>query len=176
VRTELAQLGEQQVAKDDALERTTLKSPLRGIVKNIRIGTLGGIVPPGAPILEIVPLTERVLVEARIKPADIGFITTGQAVEVKLSAYDYYTYGGLQGTVEYISPDALGEDRGVGPDTSYYRARIRTDASKLRGKGDRLLPVLPGMTASVEIRTGDRTVMDFLLKPMLKGSEAMRER
>ena len=176
VRSELVQIGQQQVVKEDALKRTTLKSPLRGIVKNIRIGTLGGVVPAGAPILEIVPITDRVLIEARIKPADIGFVRTGLSAAVKLSAYDYYTYGGLQGTIEYISPDALGDDRGAAQDNSYYRARIRTDVSHLRGAADRPLAVLPGMTATVEIRTGDRTVMDFLLKPMLKGSEAFRER
>jgi len=177
VRTELAQLGEQQVVRDDALKRTVLKSPLRGIVKNIRINTIGGVVTAGAPILEIVPLTDKVLVEARIKPADIGFVRVGQAVTVKLTAYDYFNYGGLTGTIDYISPDALGEDSRMGAaDTSYYRARIRTDASTLRAKDNQALPVLPGMTASVEVRTGDRTVMEYLLKPLLKGTEAMRER
>jgi membrane fusion protein, adhesin transport system len=176
VRNELAQIDDQQVVKDDALKRTTLKSPVRGIVKNIRIATLGGVVPAGAPILEIVPITDRVLVEARIKPADIGFLRTGLTAEVRLSAYDYFTYGGLQGTIEYISPDALSDDKLGAQDTSYYRARIRTDASRLRGAADRPLAVLPGMTGSVEIRTGDRTVMEFLLKPMLKGSDAFRER
>jgi adhesin transport system membrane fusion protein len=175
LRSELAQIGEQQVVKEDALKRTVLKSPLRGIVKNIRINTIGGVVPAGGAILEIVPITDRVLVEARIKPADIGFVHIGMPAEIKLSAYDYYTYGGLKGTIEYLSPDALTDERG-GPDSSYYRARIRTDASHLRGKGDRLLSVLPGMVANVEIRTGDRTVMEFMLKPMLKGSEAFRER
>lgn len=175
LRTELTLIGEQQVVKEDALKRTVLKSPLRGIVKNIRINTLGGVVPAGGAIMEIVPITDRVLVEARIKPADIGFIQLGMPAEIKLSAYEYYTYGGLKGTIEYLSPDALTDERG-GPDSSYYRARIRTDASHLRGKGDRALAVLPGMVANVEIRTGDRTVMEFLLKPMLKGSEAFRER
>lgn len=177
VRSELAQQGEQQVVRDDALKRTVLKSPLRGIVKNIRVNTIGGVVTAGAPILEIVPVTDQVLVEARIKPADIGFVRVGQSATIKLTAYDYFNYGGLTGTIDYISPDALGEDSRMGTaDTSYYRARIRTDVSTLRAKGDQPLPVLPGMTASVEIRTGERTVMAFLLKPMLKGTEAMRER
>ncbi|BDI06141.1 HlyD family type I secretion periplasmic adaptor subunit [Sphaerotilus microaerophilus] len=177
VRTELAQLGEQQVVRDDALKRTVLKSPLRGIVKNIRINTIGGVVTAGAPIMEIVPLSDKILVEARIRPADIGFVRVGQPAEVKLTSYDYFIYGGLKGTIDYISPDALGEDSRMGAaDTSYYRARIRTDVSMLRAKDNQPLPVLPGMTAAVEIRTGDRSVMQFLLKPMLKGSEAMRER
>lgn len=177
VRSELAQLGEQQVARGDALQRTTLTSPVRGIVKNIRVSTLGGVVAPGAPILEIVPLTDQVLIEARIKAADIGFIHVGQPAEIKLSAYDYFTYGGLKGTVDYLSPDAFNDDKAGAPEAQgHYRARIRTDATTLRGAGNRPLAVLPGMTASVEIRTGDRTVLDFLLKPMFKGSEAFRER
>jgi membrane fusion protein, adhesin transport system len=177
VRSELAQLGEQQVVREDALQRTTLTSPVRGIVKNIRVGTLGGVVAAGAPILEIVPLTDQVLIEARVKAADIGFIHVGQAAEIKLSAYDYFTYGGLKGTVDYISPDAFSDDKaGAADPQSHYRARIRTEAVQLRGADQRPLSVLPGMTASVEIRTGDRTVMQFLLKPMFKGTEAFRER
>jgi adhesin transport system membrane fusion protein len=178
VRTELAQLGEQQVAKSDALQRTTLKSPVRGIVKNIRIGTIGGVVGAGAPIMEIVPLGPRVLIEARIAPADIGFVHVGLPVTVKLSAYDFYNYGGLEGTIEYLSPDALGEDKvGGAQDTTYYRARIRTDVSHLRAPaGQPPLLVLPGMTAAIEVRTGERSVLDFLISPVLKGHEAFRER
>jgi adhesin transport system membrane fusion protein len=175
-KTELAQIDEQQVVKEDALKRTTLKSPVRGIVKNVNIGTIGGVVGAGAAIMEIVPIGDHVLVEARIKPADIGFVRVGLPAEVKLSAYDFVTYGGLKGTIEYISPDAITDDKPApGGDTSYYRARIRTAAPALRSKDDKPLPVLPGMTATVEIRTGDRTVMDFLLKPMLKSREAFTE-
>lgn len=178
VRSELAQLGEQQVAKTDALQRTTLKSPVRGVVKNIRIGTIGGVVGAGAPIMEIVPLGPRVLIEARIAPADIGFVRVGQPVTVKLSAYDFYNYGGLEGTIEYLSPDALGEDKvGTPQDSTYYRARIRTEASHLRAPaGQPPLLVLPGMTAAIEVRTGERSVLDFLISPVRKGQEAFRER
>lgn len=177
VRSDLAQLDEQQVVREDALKRTTLKSPVRGIVKNIRIGTLGGVVTAGSPILEIVPLSDQLLVEAQLKPADIGFVRVGQHVQVKLSAYDFNTYGGLQGTIEYISPDALGDDKQAptGKGGTYYRARIRTTSSTLRAKGGEPLQVLPGMVANVEVRTGDRTVMDFILKPMLRSREAFRE-
>ena len=126
--------------------------------------------------MEIVPIGPRVVVEARIKPADIGFIRVGLPAEIKLSAYDYYTYGGLKGTVEYISPDALKEDAAAASaDNSYYRALIRTDSSTLKAKG-KDLSVIPGMTAGVEIRTGERSVLDFLLKPVLKSQEAFRER
>lgn len=177
VRSDLAQLDEQQVVREDALKRTTLQSPVHGIVKNIRIGTLGGVVTAGSPILEIVPLSDQLVVDAQLKPADIGFVRVGQDVQVKLSAYDFNTYGGLQGTIEYISPDALGDDKQAltGKDGAYYRARIRTTSSTLHAKGGEPLQVLPGMVANVEIRTGDRTVLDFILKPMLRSREAFRE-
>ncbi len=175
VRSELAQLEEQQVVREDQLKRTLLKSPVRGLVKNIRVMTVGGVVAGGAPIMEIVPLGPRVLVEARIKPSDVGFVRVGQPVEIKLSAYEYNIYGGVRGTVEYISPDALG-DAEKGHDGTYYRALIRAeDASRLRARGE-TLPILPGMTATVEINTQERTVMSFLLQPLLKSREAFRER
>jgi adhesin transport system membrane fusion protein len=173
-RTELSVLDEQLVAREDAVERTVLRSPLRGVVKQVRIGTTGGVVAPGAPVLEIVPLGDKVLVEARIRPADIGFVQVGQAVEVKLSAYDYVSYGGLKGTVASISPDALTDGDKSGGET-WYRALVRADAPVLQA-GERSLPLIPGMTGSVEIRTGQRSVLDFLLLPMVKSREAMRER
>ena len=129
--------------------------------------------------MEIVPISPRVLVEARVKPADIGFVRVGQVAEVKLTAYDYTSYGSLRGTVSYISPDALGDtepQRGAAPDNTYYRVIIRTErTASLREKG-KPLPVLPGMTATVDMRTGERSVLNFLLRPMLKSKEAFRER
>ena len=175
-RTELAQLEEQMVVKQDVLSRTTLKSPVRGLVKNIRIGTLGGVVQGGAPIMEILPIGPRVLIEARIKPADIGFVKTGMKVTIKLSAYDYFIYGGLEGVIDYISPDALGEEaKAASTDSTYYRAMIHSDVSTLRQAG-KPLTVMPGMTASVEVLTGERTVMQYLLMPLTKSQEAFRER
>ncbi|HEX5357699.1 MAG TPA: HlyD family type I secretion periplasmic adaptor subunit [Aquabacterium sp.] len=176
VRTELAQLEEQMVVKQDLLTRTTLKSPVKGLVKNIRIATVGGVVPAGAAIMEILPIGPRVLIEARIKPADIGFVRVGLPVTVKLSAYDYYLYGGLKGTIDYISPDALGDDAKTGAhDATYYRALIRSDVSTLH-QGNKPLAVMPGMTATVEVRTGERTVAQYLLMPLVKSQEAFRER
>jgi adhesin transport system membrane fusion protein len=177
VQTELSQLEEQLAGREDVLRRTVLKSPVKGLVKNIRITTLGGVVGPGAPIMEIVPISPRVLVEARVKPADIGFVRVGQAAEVKLTAYDYTSYGSLRGTISYISPDALGDtDRGGSSDQTYYRVIVRTErTATLREKG-KPLPVLPGMTATVDVRTGERSVLNFLLRPMLKSQEAFRER
>lgn len=175
-RTELAQLEEQMVVKQDVLSRTILKSPVRGLVKNIRIGTLGGVVQAGAPIMEILPVGTRVLIEARLKPADIGFVKKGLPVTVKLTAYDYFVYGGLEGVIDYISPDALGEEaKATSTDATYYRAMIHSDVSTLRLHG-KPLSVMPGMTASVEMRTGTRTVMQYLLMPLMKSQDAFRER
>ena len=174
VQNELAQQDEQMVVREDALSRTVLKSPVHGIVKNIRVSTVGGVVASGAPIMEISPLGPRVLVEARIKTRDIGFVRVGQVAEVKLTGYDFNVYGGLEGKIEYISPDALGEvDKSV--EAGYYRATIAADRNNLQFKG-KPLPVIPGMTASVEIRTGERSVLSYLLRPMLKSREALRER
>ncbi|WP_374594006.1 HlyD family type I secretion periplasmic adaptor subunit [Aquabacterium sp.] len=176
-QTELAGLEEQQIARRDVVRRTTIKSPVRGMVKNIRMGTLGGVVQPGAAILEIVPVGKRMLVEAKVKPADMGFIKIGLPAEVKLNAYDYYTYGGIKGVIEYISPDTLGDDKdkNTPQDTSYYRVLVRADQSTLQA-GGKSIAVMPGMTASIEMRTGERTVLEYMLKPMMKSREAFRER
>ena len=174
-QTEMAQINEQLSGRADVLRRTVLKSPVRGLVKNIRIATIGGVIGPGAPVMEIVPIGNRVLIEARIKPSAIGFVRVGQPVEIKLSAYDYTMYGGLKGRIETISPDALGDpDRGAAADATYYRALVRTDSSSLQAHG-KALPVMPGMTGTVEVRTGERTVMSYLLRPMLKSKEAFQD-
>jgi membrane fusion protein, adhesin transport system len=175
VRTELSMIEEQMVVRDDVLRRTTLTSPVRGIVKTIKTNTLGGVVAPGATLMEVMPIGSRVLVEARVQPADIGFVKVGQPVEIKLSAYEYTIYGGLKGTVQSISPDVVGDpDRGNG-EATYYRALVRAESSTLKGS-IKPLAVLPGMTGQVEIRTGKRSVLGFLLGPMLKSREAFRER
>ena len=152
------------------------KRQVRGLVKQIRANTLGGVIAAGAPVMEIVPLGDRVLVEARVMPADIGFVKLGQPVDIKLSAYEYTVYGSLKGTVLSISPDALGDpERAASPEGTWYRALVRADTAALQA-GDRQYPVLPGMTGSAEIRTGQRTVLGFLLRPMMKSQEAFRER
>lgn len=177
VRTELALLDEQMVVRDDALRRTTLLSPVRGVVKQIRANTIGGVVAPAAPVMEILPIGPRVLVEARIRPADIGFVKTGQVVQIKLSAYEYTVYGALQGTVVSISPDAMGDpEKAAQPEGTWYRAMVRAERSTLHHGDGPPLAVLPGMTGSVEIRTGQRSVLGFLLRPMLKSQEAFTER
>lgn len=177
VRSELSLLEEQMVVRDDALRRTALKSPVRGIVKVIKANTIGGVIAAGAAVMEIVPVSQRVLVEARVKPQDIGFVKAGQDVTVKLSAYDYTIYGGLEGKVETISPDVLGDaDRAGVVDTTYYRTLVRADATALKPAHGKPLTVLPGMSGTVEVRTGRRSVLSFLLRPMLRSREAFSER
>ena len=178
LQTDLAQIEEQQAGRQDVLSRTVIKSPVHGLVKNIRSNTLGGIVGPGAPIMEIVPLGKRTLIEARVKPGDIGFLQVGQKAKIKLAAYDFTIYGGLDGSIETISPDAIGDpDRASsgGADATYYRVMLRVDNNTLHEKG-KTLAVLPGMTGSAEVNIGERSVLNFLLRPMLKSKEAFRER
>ena len=178
LQTDLAALEEQQAGRQDVLSRTVIKSPVHGLVKNIRSNTVGGIVGPGAPIMEIVPIGKRTLIEARVKPGDIGFLQVGQVAKIKLAAYDFTVYGGLDGAIESISPDAIGDpDRASsgGADATYYRVMLRVDNNTLHEKG-RPLTVLPGMTGSAEVNIGERSVLNFLLRPMLKSKEAFRER
>jgi adhesin transport system membrane fusion protein len=175
-RNELALLVEQMVVRDDAMRRSTLVSPVKGIVKVVRHHTPGGIVAPGATVMEVVPIADSVLIEARVQPADIGFVRVGQPVEIKLSAYEYTIFGALKGRVEVLSPDALGDpERAAQPGGTWYRALVRADVAGLEHRGQ-LLPVMPGMAGSAEIRTGQRSVMRFLWTPMLKSGEAFRER
>ena len=176
-QTDLAQIEQQQAGRQDVLRRTVIKSPVHGLVKNIRSNTLGGVIGPGAPIMEIVPLGKRTLIEARVKPGDIGFLQVGQTAKIKLAAYDPTIYGDLDGSIESISPDAIGDpDRAVGSaDPTYYRVMLRVDNNKLHEKG-KPLPILPGMTGSAEVRIGERSILNFLLRPMIKSKEAFRER
>lgn len=179
VQGELRQLDEQQVARRDVVERTVLRSPVRGIVKTIKTSTIGGVVTPGAPVMDIVPIADRVRFEVRIKPTDIGFVQVGQPVQIKLATYEYAVYGGLQGEVAAISPDALGDpERPALPgaaDASWYRAVVYADRSSLQAHG-KPLALLPGMTGTAEVNTGQRSVLSYLLRPMLRAREAFRER
>ncbi|MFN9090227.1 MAG: HlyD family efflux transporter periplasmic adaptor subunit [Alphaproteobacteria bacterium] len=176
VRNELALLDEQMVVRDDAMRRSTLVSPVKGIVKVIRHHTPGGVVAPGATVMEVVPVADSVLIEARVRPADIGFVRVGQPVEIKLTACEYTIFGALKGRVEVLSPDALGDpERAAQPGGTWYRALVRAEGPGLLRAGQPL-PVLPGMTGTAEIRTGQRSVLAFVLMPMLKSGEAFRER
>ncbi len=170
---ELATLDETAVAMEDRVKRTVVRSPVRGIVKTLNFRTLGAVIQPGATILEVVPIEDTLLVEAQVRPDDIAFIHPGQAATVKVTAYDFSIYGSLPATVELVSADSLmDEKKGV----TYYKVLARTKAASLNYHGKEL-PIIPGMTANVDSLTGTKTVLDYLLKPVLKTRErAMRER
>jgi adhesin transport system membrane fusion protein len=177
VRNELALMEEQAVVRDDALRRTTLVSPVKGIVKNIRNNTVGGVVAPGAPVMELLPMGPRVLVEARVLATDIGFVKVGQPVKVKLAAYDFAIYGAMQGELLSISPDAASDpDKASSAEGTWYRAIVKAERDSIKRGDGKPLELLPGMTATVEIRTGQRSVLGFLLRPMVRTQEAFRER
>lgn len=167
---------QQQVVKgkSDTLSRTVFKSPVRGVVKEIDVMTIGGVVPQNGKLMTIVPLDEQLLIEARIAPRDIAFIHPGQEALVKITAYDYSIYGGLKGKVTVISPDTLRDE--VKQDQFYYRVYIRTDTDKLTNKVGKKFSITPGMVATVDIKTGEKTVLDYLIKPFNKAQEALRER
>lgn len=173
-RSELDVVNQVIGGRRDQLNRTTLISPVRGIVKNLEVTTIGGVIQPGGSLMEIVPLEDELLIEARISPRDIAFIRPGQPATVKITAYDPSIYGTLDGTVDRISPDTLQDE--VNRDQVYYRVYVRTRHSSLRTKDGREHAIMPGMVATVEIRTGRKTVLQYLLKPINKAKEAMRER
>ncbi|NWH07063.1 MAG: HlyD family type I secretion periplasmic adaptor subunit [Alphaproteobacteria bacterium] len=172
-QSEFAVLRESRRGAQDRVARTEIRSPVDGVVNNIHVNTLGGVVKPGEDIIEIVPMDDTLLVEARVKPSDIAFIGPGQRALVKLTAYDFSVYGGLEGSVERIGADAI-VDAQTGE--SYYPITIRTRETSLKGRsGD--LPIIPGMVASVDIITGEKTILEYLLKPIVRAQhEALRER
>jgi adhesin transport system membrane fusion protein len=174
---ELAQLRDGLEARRDTYERTVLRAPVSGVVKNLRANTIGSAVTPGAPLLDLVPVGDQLLFEARLIPGDIAYIHPGQPVTIKLSAFDPQVFGDLKGTVDRISPDTFRDDvKATGAAAEgFYRVIVRSPQTEFKTKA-RTWPVLPGMTGSVEIRTGEKTVMQYLLKPMLKAREAFRER
>ena len=160
--------------RSDALARLTLRSPVRGIVKNIEVSTIGGVIPPNGQLMVIVPLDDQLLVEARISPRDIAYIHPGQRATVKITAYDYAVYGGMEGEVTSISPDTIQDE--VDPQVHYYRVFIRTESDALVNDAGRRFPIMPGMIATVDIHTGSKTVFDYLIKPFNRAREALRER
>ncbi len=163
---------EQQNTLNDRLNRTEIRSPVYGEVKRIKINTIGGVIQPGMDIMEIVPLNDQLLIEARIRPADIGFLRPDQQAMIKFTAYDPTIYGGIPAQLEQISADTIVDEKGE----SYYRVRLRTEKNAL-GTEEDPLPIITGMTATVELLTGQKTVLDYLLKPILKAQQsALRER
>jgi membrane fusion protein, adhesin transport system len=172
VQAEAAALQPVITAEADMVSRTEVRSPMRGTIKQLFVNTVGGVIQPGADLVEIVPLEDNLLVEAKVRPADIAFLRPGQPAVVKVTAYDFAIYGGLDAVVEDISADTITDERGE----SFYRVRVRTHDSVLH-KAEEPLPIIPGMTTQVDILTGEKTVLDYLLKPILRAKErALRER
>ncbi|WP_153132888.1 HlyD family type I secretion periplasmic adaptor subunit [Dechloromonas hortensis] len=166
----LSSLAEGSVALSDRVKQSSIRSPVKGTVKRLLVNTVGGVVQPGKDMIEIVPLEDALLLEARIQPRDIAFLRPGQAAIVKFTAYDFSIYGGLDGTLEHIGADTVMDDKG----NAFYTVRVRTNKP---GFGDANLPIIPGMVAEVDILTGKKSVLAYLLKPVLRAkSVAMTER
>lgn len=171
-RTDLTKLQSTGKALEDRVRRTLVTSPVRGVVKQLMVNTVGGVVQPGSDIMEIVPLDDTLLIEAKIRPQDIAFLHPGQEAVVKFTAYDYTIYGGLKARLEYIGADSVTDDEG----NSFFLIHLRTDKSHL-GTDDKPLLIIPGMVATVDIITGHKSVLSYLLKPIIRArAEALRER
>lgn len=160
--------------RNDMLERLIFRAPKNGIVKNVAVTTIGGVVPPGGELMTIVPRDNEMLIETRISPRDIAYIHPGQEALVKVTAYDYAIFGGLEGIVSTISPDTVRDE--VDPKIVYYRVYIRTRRNHLLTEDGRQLPIVPGMIATVDIKTGEKTVWQYIVKPFNRAQEALRER
>lgn len=181
VASELSQTKENALAREDAFLRTTIRSPMKGVVKNVQITTVGGVVQAGQPILEIVPTEDEMLVEAYVKPSEVAFLKIGQPVVVKLTAFDFNKYGGLDGILEHLSPDTLQNENQRRPgnpvelEEGLFRILVRVKDATQERNGRLLIPT-PGMTATVEIQTGYKTVLEYIFRPLQNVSQALRER
>ncbi|WP_448761771.1 HlyD family type I secretion periplasmic adaptor subunit [Acinetobacter tandoii] len=181
VESELAQAKENMAMRADPVDRSLIRAPLRGIVKNIKINTVGGVVQAGQDIMEIVPLNDKLLVEAYIRPQDVAFVHPGLGAIVKITAYDYALYGGLEGKVTLISPDTLRDktrpsELNLNPDEAYYRILVETSQNSLTDKNGKTMPIIPGMIASVDVKTGEKTIFQYLIKPITRMKQALQER
>lgn len=173
---ELESVTQALVQKERQLSQKTLVAPLRGIVKNVRVTTEGGVIRPGEEVMEIVPIEEDFIIEAKLSPADIGFVHIDQQATVKVDAFDYTIYGNLEGTVVYISADTL-DERASQNEAPYYKINVRTKGRSFTAMPNRDLQILPGMTTMVEVKTGKNTILNYLLKPISKTfAESLGER
>ena len=184
VDSDLAQTRENALAREDAYRRTVIRSPMKGVVKNVSVTTIGGVIQAGQNILEIVPVHDEMLVEAYVKPTEVAFLKVGQPAVVKLTAYEYNKFGGFEGVLEHLSPDTLKDVEnkprkpGASPvdlEEGYYRILVRIKNAGREKNGMKLVP-LPGMTAIVEIKTGEKSVLEYLIRPFQSVSQALRER
>lgn len=175
INTEIRKYESKLVSEEDKLSKTILSSPVNGIIKQINMNTIGGVIKSGMDLIEIVPQSEILLVEAKIAPKDIAFINPKQKAIVKITAYDFSIYGGLDGHIVEISADSI-KDKDSKENKSYYKVVVKTQQNYLEKDGEKL-PIIPGMIASVDIKTGKKTILDFILKPILKTKEnALHER
>ncbi len=173
MQAKLSRMNEAQVGAMDKVDKAIITSPVNGTVKSIEINTLGGVVQPAVNIMEIVPSEDQLLIETKILPKDIAFLHPGLPAVVKVTAYDFTRYGGLTGTVEQISADTTQDEEG----NSFYLVKVRTDESSLQKKDGTKMPIIPGMLTSVDVITGKRTVLEYILNPILRAKEnALRER
>ena len=173
---DLAGVEQLMAQRKNLLEQTELHAPLRGVVKNVRITTQGGVIRAGDEVMQIVPLEDDLVIEAKVSPTDIAFLNKKLDVNIKIDAYDYTIYGDLPGKIVFISADTLKEDLKQG-EQPYYRAHIRTTGRTCSGRPNEKTDILPGMTATVEIKTGRKTVLQYLIKPLVKTmSESLGER
>ncbi len=171
VLAELDEVSASAIAIEDRLRRTNVRSPVTGTINRLLVNTVGGVIQPGMDLVEIVPLEDTLVIEAKIKPADIAFLRPNQEAKVKFTAYDFTIYGGLEAKLEHISADSITDEKGY----SYYLVRLRTNKNYLGLESDPL-PIIPGMVASVDILTGKKTILAYLLKPILRAKYmALRE-
>jgi len=171
VLAELEDVSASAIAIEDRLRRTNVLSPVTGTINRLMVNTVGGVIQPGMDLVEIVPLEDTLVVEARIKPADIAFLRPEQEAKVKFTAYDFTIYGGLEAKLEHISADSITDEKG----NSFYSVRLRTTRNYI-GLESNPLPIIPGMVASVDILTGKKTILSYLLKPILRAKYmALRE-
>ena len=181
--SELAQSKENVAMRADPVERSQIRAPMRGIVKGIKVTTIGGVVNAGEDIMQIVPVDDKLLVEAYIRPQDIAFIRVGQPALVKVSAYDYSIYGGLEGKVTLVGADTVSNsmqnranDLKLDPNQVYYRVLVQTENNSLKDKNGKPMPIIPGMVATVDIKTGEKTIFQYLIKPITRMKQALSER
>jgi adhesin transport system membrane fusion protein len=173
---ELSTQSEQLRDRTQVLEHAELVAPVDGVVNNIKVNTLGGVVRSGDTVMELLPTGESLVVEAKIPPADIAFVSVGQDTSVKLDAYDSSIFGGIRGKVSYISSDVLTEETRQGP-LMYYRVRIKLTDNEFKGNKAKEIQLRPGLTATVEIKAMERTVLSYLTKPITKTfNQSMGER
>lgn len=178
LESELSQAEARLIGRQDVIKQSLITSPVKGTINSINITTIDGVVSRGKALMTLIPSEDNLLLETKIKPSEVAFLRPGLPATVKISAYDFTIYGGLNGVVESISPDTIideTKERSGREDSTYYRVYIRTHGSNLQVE-DKRFPIIPGMTASVEIKTGEKTILSYLLKPVLKAREAFRER